>query len=188
MRRSPWTWIVLAGLAVFVPVPFLDDWLSRRALRMGLQLDAPDDAPLTDAQLTTLTGDRSSVLVGCLIIGLWWPIKKLFKTIFWFLTVKDAVDHVAASAQVLASVRVARERGWLAGDEAVVRDAIELAFSRTRWSPTTRLLLGYERPALPGPVEVEALGRFAQGLRRFAGGAVMDRIFVERVEAGVGAA
>ncbi len=188
MSRSPWTWVLLSGLAACVPVPFLDDWLSRRALRRAVQLDAPDDAPLTDAQLDVLTGDRSSMLVGCLVTGIWWPIKKLFKTILWFLTVKDVLDRVAASAQVLVSVRVARKWGWLAGHEAAVRDAIEVAFGRTRWSPITRVLLGYERPALAGPPESEPLAKFAQGLRRFAGGAVMDRVFVERVEAGVGAA
>ncbi|MSQ03027.1 MAG: hypothetical protein EXR71_14255 [Myxococcales bacterium] len=187
MRRSPWSWVALSGLAAVVPVPVLDDWLSRRALRRAVQLDAPDDAPLTDGQLDVLTGDRSSLMVGCLVLGLWWPIKKLFRTILWFLTVKDVIDRVAAGAQVLASIRVARERGWLAGDEAAVRDAIDVAFGRTRWSPITRFLLGYERPAPSEHDEAEPLGRLAQALRRMAGGAVMDRVFVERALSAVAA-
>lgn len=180
---TPWAWVALSGLARLVPLPFVDDWLATRALQNALRLDAPPHAPLTRDQLTALTEDRSSMLAGCLRTAVVWPLKKLFKTVLWFLTVKDVLDQWVYAGQVLSAARLAREAGWLDGREREVRDAIEVAFGRTRWSPVTRVLMFYPRPALTAPPEAEPLARVGQGLRRLGGGALMDQLFLERAAA-----
>ncbi len=188
MTYSPATWACLSGLCMVVPLPFLDDYLATRALRRALAIDAPTDAPLTEAQLQVLTEDRSSMLVGCLRTAVVWPLKKLFKTVLWFLTIKDVIDRTAYAAQVIAFVRRARAEGWLTGREREVRDAMEVAFGRTRWSPVTRVVLRYERPDLGELPDPDWLGRVCQGLRRQMGGAPMEELFAERarseIEAG----
>ncbi len=173
--KSPSTWLILAGLALMVPVPFLDDYLSRQALRRALQHDAPPHAPLPPEALAALTEDRESTLLGCLRTAVFWPIKKLFKTVLWFLTGKDVLDRIAWSAQVLENARVARERGWLPDQAAVVRDCTDSTLKKFRWSPVTRTILRYQQPAFPE-------GRGAPGgvvalLRRHAGGALLDHAF-----------
>lgn len=183
---TPWTWVCLAGLARLVPLPFVDDYLATQALRKALALDAPVDAPLSQEQLAILTEDRSSMLAGCLRTAILWPLKKLFKTILWFLTVKDVLDQWAYAAQVLAMVRTARAAGWLNGQERAVRDAMEVAFGRTRWSPVTRVVMMYPRPPLETPAEPDALARAGTTLRRLGGGALMDKLFVERALSEVG--
>lgn len=174
--KSPSTWLILAGLALMVPVPFLDDHLSRRALRRALRADAHPDAPLPHPALDILTEDRESMLLGCLRTAVVWPIKKLFKTILWFLTVKDVLDRIAWSAQVLANTRAARERGWLPEHAALVRESTDSTLKQFRWSPVMRTLLRYDRPPLPpGGSGTAAI---VTAVRRHAGGALLDAAFI----------
>jgi hypothetical protein len=179
MTRSPWTWVSLSGLAYFIPLPFVDDWAARRALRRALMLDGHDDVTVLD----TLTEDRGSLLAGCLRTAIVWPIKKLFKTVLWFLTVKEVVDRMAWAAQVVAFAREAREAGWLPERAGVVRDAMEVAFARTNWSPVTRVLTLQPRPPLPEAPEAAWLARGMHGLRRHGGGAILAEKFRERAAA-----
>ncbi|MBM4368977.1 MAG: hypothetical protein FJ102_22365 [Deltaproteobacteria bacterium] len=178
--------VILAGVAMVVPLPILDDWLSRKALRRALQADAEAcGQPLDEATLDVLTEDRSNMLVGCLRAAIFWPVKKLFRTVLWFLTVKDVIDIAARSAEVVAMARIARERGWLPGRASDVRDAMEVSFGRHRWSPVTRFIMRYPRPPLGEPADEGALGGLLQGLRKQAGAVPMEEMFVERVRASV---
>lgn len=180
-RGNPWLWVMLSACALFVPVPFLDDYMARRALRRALKYDAPDATPLDDATLDILTDDRASMLMGCLKMILIWPMKKLFRTVFWFLTVKDVLDRVAYGAQVLSMVRLARGQGWLPERARGVRDGMEVTFGKHRWSPVMRVILRDLRPELEGAAAPGALAHVAHSLRRHAGGARMDQLFLDRV-------
>jgi len=179
MNGSPWSWVLLSGLAYLVPLPFVDDWLARRALRRALVLDGHAD----EDTLRALTEDRASVLVGCLTTMVLWPIKKLFKTVLWFLTVKEVLDRAALAAHVVSLARDARSAGWLPEHAPVVRDAMEVALGRTNWSPVTRVLTRQSRPPLTDPPETTSLGRLALGLRRHGGGALVTEKFFERARA-----
>lgn len=179
MSQSPWNWVLLSGLAYLVPVPFVDDWLARRALRRALELDGHAD----ETTLQALTEDRTSALVGCLTTMVLWPIKKLFKTVLWFLTVKEVLDRTAFAANVVSLAREARTAGWLPEHAPVVRDAMEVALGRTNWSPVTRVLTRQARPPLADPPEATGLGQLALGLRRHGGGALVTEKFFERVRA-----
>ena len=176
--------VMLAGLAMLVPVPILDDWLYRKALRNALSEEAAVmGAPLDEATLDVLTADRTSYLVGCLKAVVVWPIKKLFRTFFFFLTMKDSIDAWAQAAETLAMVRIARAEGWLPARVGAVRDAIEVSFGRHRWSPVTRFVMRYERPDTGEPPAEDQFGRLLQGLRKQAGAGAMETMFVERARA-----
>ncbi len=178
--------VILAGVAMMVPLPILDDWLSRKALRRALAADAEAcGQPLDEATLELLTEDRSNMLVGCLRAAILWPLKKLFRTVLWFLTIKDVIDIATRSAEVLAMVRIARERGWLPSRAREVRDAMEVSFGRHRWSPVTRFIMRYPRPPLDEPPAEGTLGGLLQGLRKQAGAVPMEEMFVERVRSSV---
>ncbi|GDX82248.1 hypothetical protein LBMAG42_40590 [Deltaproteobacteria bacterium] len=185
-RGNPWLWVVLSACALFVPVPFLDDYLARRALRRALRYDAPEAEPIDEPTVDVLTDDRASMLMGCLKMMLLWPVKKLFRTVFWFLTVKDVLDRVAYGAQVLSMVRLARAQGWLPGNVRAVRDAMEVTFGKHRASPITRVILRDLRPEIAPPTEVDLLARASHALRRHAGGALMDQLFLDRVRDEIG--
>jgi hypothetical protein len=178
--KSPWFWLVVSGAALMVPVPFLDDYLSRRALRRAIVADTPEGHPLPASALDALTADRESMLLGCLRTAIVWPIKKLFKTIFWFFTAKDILDRIAWSGQVFVNARVARARGWLPEHATLVRDATDATFQKFRWSPVTRPLMRYERPPLPSAGA--GLAGLVTWLRRHAGGALLDADFLTRAE------
>jgi hypothetical protein len=179
---DPFVYLLLAGLAKLVPVPFVDDWLFRKALGRALADDAAAAGqPLDAATLEVLTEDRESMLLGCLRVAIVWPLKKLFRTVLWFLTLKDVADAWAWAALVLGMVRIGRERGWLPAHARQVRDAMEVALGRHRWSPVTRTLLRYDRPALEEASEPTGIGRFLQGIRRRAGAGPIERMYVERV-------
>lgn len=174
--------VLVSGLCMAIPLPFVDDYLSRKALRRALAVDAEAaGSPLDDAALDALTDDRANLLVGCLRAALLWPVKKLFRTVFFVFTIKDVIDVATRSAEVVAMVRIARAQGWLPARARDVRDALEVSFGRHRWSPVTRFLMRYERPELPEPAADDALGRLLQGLRRHAGAAPMEAMFVDRV-------
>ena len=173
--------VLLAGLAMFVPVPILDEWLYRKALRRALAEDAVVAGfPLEESTLDVLTADRASLWVGCLKAIVIWPLKKLFRTIFWFLTVKDVIDAWALATETIALVRIARTRGWLPARVGAVRDAIEVSFGRHRWSPVTRFVMRYERGDIGEERAPDAFGRVLQGLRKQSGAAAIEAMFVQR--------
>lgn len=174
--------VLLAGLAKFVPVPILDDYLYRTALRRAVAEDAVVAGQSLDAAtLDALTGDRSSLLVGCLTAVVIWPIKKLFRTVFWFLTVKDVIDAWALATETIALVGIAREKGWLPAHADTVRRAVDNAFDRHRWSPVTRFVMRYERADIGEPPASDRFGRLLQGLRKQTGAAAIETVFVQSV-------
>lgn len=181
MNATTQTSVLLAGLSLFVPLPFVDEWLYRKALRKALAEDALlAGAELPEAALTVLTEDRSSLMMGCLRSAVVWPLKKLFRTVFFVFTIKDVIDGWTSAAEVVAMVRIAREQGWLPDQARAVRDAIEVAFGKHRWSPITRFIMRYERPVLVEPA-ASGLPRLFQALRRHAGAVALETVFAQRV-------
>ncbi len=101
--RTSFDWAIyadatLAGLALLIPIPLLDvflEWLFKRriprsvAKRNGRELD-----PYTNHYLNS----QPFSCVGCLL----WPftltllfLKRLYRTIFYFLTIKEASDKLS---------------------------------------------------------------------------------------------
>ena len=89
----------LVGLTPFIPLPFLDDLVRTRLLRRSFRLVAASEGlTLQKAGLRWLAADRPGCVFSCLTPALVWPITKLFKTVFYFLTIKECMDWMAEAA------------------------------------------------------------------------------------------
>jgi hypothetical protein len=171
---------LLVGLCALVPVPILDGWLARRALRaMYAAIADARGAPLPPESLDRLAEDRESLLVGCAWMAVVWPIKKLFRTVVFFLAAKDVIDGVAAAALRAAMLDAGLARAQ--GDARVVRDLMDATLDRWYHSPVNRFVLRGERPASAW-VAPRGLGVVVGWLYRHAGGGVIVPDFVKRLE------
>jgi hypothetical protein len=88
---------VLAGLTPLIPVPFVDDLLKAYfKRRMVRKLALSHSQFLNDQDLQTLADDADSgCLQGCLTTVAVYPLKAIFRKIFFFLEWKRAVDIVS---------------------------------------------------------------------------------------------
>ncbi len=138
--------VILSGLTALIPVPYLDGYVERQILRKAIQrLALVHTFEVTKDALDTLVEDRGSVLLGCLVAVLWWPVKKLFRTIFFFLTVKDVIDLVSVNSHRIAMIDHALREGELQQDPAAVRTRMDDVLGRVRISPVSRKVLRLER-------------------------------------------
>lgn len=171
---------LLAGLTALVPLPYLDAWLERRAHRAMYRAILEDAGhPFDHAALDTLTEDRSSLLVGCLGVAFIWPIKKLFRTFFYFLTIKDLIDGTAEATLRAAMVRVALAR--LPTGARAVRDAMEHTLDRHQYSPVSRWFFRGHRPVTEWVANGGRVDRFVGWVYQKAGGGVILTVFVQRL-------
>jgi uncharacterized protein (DUF697 family) len=90
--------VALVGLAAFIPVPFVDDYVKKRverrmvkklALAQGIDLSDSDVATLADAHKATWSGR----FVGLALL----PAKAIFKRVFLVLGIKSIVDSVSVT-------------------------------------------------------------------------------------------
>lgn len=165
---------VLVGLCALIPLPWLDGFIARRLCRRNWQVVATAMGhTLDDAALQTLTEDKRSLVMGCLIGLFWWPIRKIFRTFFYFLTVKDAVDWGIETALRGEMVRRALAAGALPARAEAVRLAMDAAFVDHRHSPLTRLALRQPNPPLAWPAGSDPLTGTVGWLAQVGGGALV---------------
>lgn len=173
---------LMAGLCSLVPIPFLDDWLERKATRhMFATLATDAGVTLDEATLDVLTEDRSSLLLGCLGTMVIWPIKKLFRTVLYFLTVKDVIDGVAAASLRASMLHAALLH--LPDRARAVRDVMDATLGRWQYSPVSRTVFRGERPAAEWIVNDDGVGRAVGWIFEKAGGRPIVDDFVTRLEA-----
>ena len=93
-QRGLVTHAVLVGLTPLIPVPLLDDLVKnyfRR--RMVRSLAASAGRTLDEKELDALASERErGGLTGCLFTVLVYPVKAIFRKVFYFLEIKRAVD------------------------------------------------------------------------------------------------
>jgi hypothetical protein len=131
-QRSIITHAVLIGLTPLIPVPFIDDivkgYFQRRLVR---SLAAAHGRELSEKDVAQLTEERGSgCLSGCLGQAFIFPLKMIFRKIFFFLEWKRAVDLTSSSFHQGYLIDYALGEGWLsqaphARDASEVRTAIE---------------------------------------------------------------
>ena len=174
-------WGLLAGLTPLVPLPLVDFWLSTRMRRQMYRAIARDAGVEVDrdtlVKLTRRRGGLFARIAGG-VVG--WVIRKIFRTILYFFTVKDVFDE-SADAMLRASMfRVALERGWLPDQAEQVRSAMDEVLQGC--SPVERLFRGQPRgtPEDFGGGLVASLG---EGLQRWGGGAILVAEFERRMTA-----
>lgn len=132
---------ILIGLTPVIPIPFADDiaksYFQRRMMR---KIASEYGQNLSSEDLKTLTIERNSgCLGGCLASVLFYPIKKIFRKIFFFLEIKRAVDSISQAYHQGYMLECAFEEGLCepTGSYKIVeiRDAIEATCSEVGTNP-----------------------------------------------------
>lgn len=159
---------LLAGLCRLVPIPFLDDFLLTRALaHLVGSLLAHHEHPASTAHARPLYDEPG----GCLSRTVWFLvtlpfrlvfklIAKLFKTIFFFLALREAALQIGRAALLGRTVDRALREGRLpaptgpAGPSepcweasARLRAAFDQAFAGSDWHLLQHVVLGVLRGA-----------------------------------------
>jgi hypothetical protein len=93
-QRSLVSYSVLAGLTPLIPVPFVDDlvknYFRKRLLR---SLAAEAGRALSEEELKALAAEQErGCLTGCLLTAVAYPLKAVFRKLFYFLEWKRAAD------------------------------------------------------------------------------------------------
>lgn len=143
---------VASGLTPLIPVPFLDDYALRqtregmvRQILRDKGLPTPDKAVAVLAGShvgTTLGGHVKSLLKGVVLF----PVRKVFRKLFFVLWIKDCVDMASLSLHHGYLLTHAVERGdldagTLTGDRPLrVHDAIVAACAELDSRPINQIL------------------------------------------------
>ena len=93
-QRGLVTHAVLVGLTPLIPVPLLDDLVKGYfRKRMVRALAAGAGRGLDEGELSALAAEHErGCLTGCLLTALVYPLKAVFRKVFYFLEWKRAVD------------------------------------------------------------------------------------------------
>ena len=173
---------LMAGCCALVPLPILDTWLEQKATRQMYRILLEGAGqPIDEAALDVLVEDRSSLLLGCLGVVVIWPLKKAFRTFFYFLTIKDVIDGTAEAAIRASMLEASFAR--LPTDARAVRDVMDATLDRWRYSPVTRFLTRGERPPTTWLAATDFAGRTVGWLYGHAGGGAILEDYKKRLEA-----
>jgi hypothetical protein len=175
---------IVCGLTPLIPVPILDSYAERQLLKSAYARLAQDNGiSLDEETLKILTDDKSNLLSGCVWVMIKWPIKKLFRTILYFLTIKDVIDTTTRTAHRLAVFKVALDSGLIPARAKEVREAMDLALARTDHSPVTRVLVRGARPPPPTwQPKTGALYSLVAHLHQHGGGATIVENFQKNLD------
>ncbi|HVF41774.1 MAG TPA: hypothetical protein VM936_02115 [Pyrinomonadaceae bacterium] len=189
-QRGLVTHAVLVGLTPLIPVPLLDDLVKnyfRR--RMVRALAASAGRALSDEELDGLASERErGCLTGCLFAALVYPVKAVFRKVFYFLEIKRAVDLASRTyhfGYVVSYALRPREGGAspldLHGAKAV-SEAAQDACREAPIKPVEAAIGGTFRKS--GNVLRGAAAVLAGSLRRVSGRAQPERVAeaIEEVE------
>ncbi len=88
---------ILIGLTPVIPIPFADDIAkSYFQRRMARKIASEYGQNLSNEDLKALTSEKKSgCLTGCLTSILFYPLKVIFRKIFFFLEIKRSVDTIS---------------------------------------------------------------------------------------------
>lgn len=171
------------GLTPIIPLPILDELVRAFLLRRGIQQVAAEmGVMLPSVSIQRLARERKGCVLGCLIGVLWWPIRKFFRTVLYFLTIKECMDTMAEGAVRIEMVRRACECGALPSRTDEVRDLIFETLKSHMGSPVTGL---FQHKGAPGHIELEGRWsvRAVYWLVDASGGVATCDAFSERLAA-----
>ena len=167
------TYSVLAGLTPLIPVPLLDDlvknYFRKRLLR---SLAAEAGRALSEEEVGALAAEsESGCLTGCLLTALVYPLKAVFRKLFYFLEWKRAADLTSRTYHF----------GYLAGYAMRPRgdgaSALDLRGARAVGQAIQAVCL--EAPIKP--LEAAVGGTFRQSKRALGGAAALLSSSLRRV-------
>ena len=149
IRDEKFEWAIyvdatLAGLAILIPIPLLDlffEWIFKR--RMPQAIAKRNGRTLSSETVRQLNRSNWSCL-GCLLWPLelvWLLLKRTYRTILYFLTVKEATDKLSYYWHRAYLLNKMMERGDLATDEeaALAAQALHQVLESVTTSPLTQL-------------------------------------------------
>ena len=134
----------LAGLAVLIPIPLLDvlfEWIFKR--RMPRAIARRNGRTLPPETVSQLNRSQFSC-TGCLLWPLqlvWLLLKRTYRTIFYFLTIKDATDNLSYYWHRAYLLNFMLERGDLDNrtDAPLAAEALHQVLASLTTSPLTQL-------------------------------------------------
>ncbi len=173
------------ALCPLIPLPLVDVFFKRRFMR-ELYRDIGRGAghELEEEALVALSKVHSNFWLGCLVACLWYPIRKLFKTVLYVFTVKECFDWGTEAIHRGWMVQRAFELGHLPGQEEEVWVAMEATFQAEVSSPVGRLLRGKPTPEPPRRLnDPEKLPQLMDWLHQRGGGAILMGEFERRLTA-----
>ena len=152
---------ILAGICALSPVPFIDDLIigaiRRHAARRVFRAHGME---LSWGQQRALTRTGRNLLVGCLLGVVVYPIRKIFRKLFYIFAVKEAVD--------VASRLLHQGRLW---QHALDQGCFEGAELGSRKEPLDKLALVVRQTCEEG--DTSPISQIFRGT--FAGGGVFLR-------------
>jgi hypothetical protein len=134
----------LAGLAILIPIPLLDvllEWIFKR--RMPQAIAKRNGRTLSPETLRQLNRSKVSCL-GCLLWPLelvWLLLKRAYRTILYFLTVKEATDKLSYYWHRAYLLDKMMARGDLNNQEeaGLATEALDQVLADLTTSPLTQL-------------------------------------------------
>ena len=134
----------LAGLAILIPIPLLDvlfEWIFKR--RMPQAIAKRSGRTLPSNTIRQLNRGEFSCM-GCLLWPVqlvWLLLKRTYRTILYFLTVKDASDKLSYYWHRAYLLNHMMQRGDLVGEEEVAMASLALqqVLDSLTTSPLTQL-------------------------------------------------
>jgi hypothetical protein len=142
---------VVVGLTALIPVPLVDD-LARDAMRRRLvrAVLAAEGATADEATVEALANEPGrGCLLGCPVAVVVYPLKKLFRKIFFFLEVKRSVDLASTSWHYAWLLQgLIRDGHHLPSDRAsgaALRAALMASLGEVGVTPTERAFRGVLR-------------------------------------------
>ena len=189
-QRSLVTHAVLVGLTPLIPVPLLDDVVKNYfRQRMVRGLASAAGRTLSEKELDALASERErGCLGGCLFAVLIYPVKAIFRKVFYFLEIKRAVDLASRTyhfGYVISCAMRPREGGASALDiygAKAVNEAAQDACRDAPIKPVEAAIGGTFRKS--GNVLRGAAALLTGSLRRVTGRAQPERVAeaIEEVE------
>jgi hypothetical protein len=164
-QRGLVTYAVLAGLTPLIPIPILDDLAKnyfRKRLVRGLAAEA--GRQLSEKDVGALAAEQErGCLTGCLITALVYPLKAVFRKVFYFLEWKRAADLTSRTYHF----------GYLAAYALRPRADGASALDLRGAAAVGRAIEAVCREAPIKPVEAAVGGTFRQSRRVLKGAAAL---------------
>jgi hypothetical protein len=189
-QRGLVTHAVLVGLTPLIPVPLLDDLVKnyfRRRMVRGLAASA--GRSLNEKELDALAAEKDrGCLTGCLVAALVYPVKAIFRKVFYFLEIKRAVDLASRTyhfGYVISYAMRPRKDGASALDLYGAKAVNEAAQEACREAPIKPVEVAIGSTfRKSGNVLRGAAALLAASLRRVTGRAQAERVAeaIEEIE------
>jgi len=175
------TYAVLAGLTPLIPIPFVDDMAKAYFKRRMVRLMAKTRGQaLSSEDVKTLADDKDSgCLIGCLTAVTVYPLKKIFRKIFFFLEWKRAIDTVSHTYYLGYLIDYALGKQWLVPVGSIPAERVRLSIDSVLRQVNTSLI---ERAVVETFRQSKSALKNAAGLMKRALGGLSRKTSEEQVE------